>query len=337
MKKRASSIDVAKLAGVSQSAVSRAFSPGASISKSTAKKVHKAASELGYKPNALARSLITSRTNMIALVAGDLQHPFYAKIVNECSLRFQAAGFHVLLFSVTNEDSVDAAVNEVLKYRVDGVLLTSAEVSTGVAEACQQVGTPVVLYNRHANVAGVSSVLVENAGSCAAVADYLVDLGCRRIGYIAGTDIDGINADRERGFISRLEERGLTLFCRDQGDYNFDSGRAAFKRLWSKPERPDALFCASDRMAFGAMDAARFDLGLSVPGDISIVGFDDLQPAAYPSYALTTVHQPVEAMAHAAVDLMISKIVEPKTSPRTILIPGQLVIRSSTAARQPTR
>lgn len=334
VKRRASSTDVARLAGVSQSAVSRAFTPGAAISDKTRRKVEKAADELDYKPNALARSLITSKTNIVALLTGDLQNPFYARIVNEISLRFQEAAYHVLLFSVSENEKADAAVSEVLKYRVDGVMLTSAELSSQMIEACQRLGTPVVLYNRRANDSGVSSVRLENVESSRRVADFLVDSGYERIAYLAGSDVDGTNADRERGFVERLAERGHPLKLRAQGDYSFESGREAFAGLWKARAKPDAVFCVSDRMAFGAMDAARFDLGLKVPGDVAIVGFDDLPTSSYPSYQLTTIRQPVRDMAHAAVDLLLAKIEAPDTMARTVLLPGELIVRTSAPNRR---
>ena len=333
VKKRASSIDVARLAGVSQSAVSRAYTPGTAVSDAMRARVFAAADTLNYMPNALASSLITRRTNMIALVTGDLLNPFYAKIVNAFSLAFQAAGLHVLLFSVSAADKVDAAVGEVLKYRVDGVMLTSATLSNDVAVACQRIGTPVVLYNRYSTSAAISAVRIENDSGGAAMADFFVDNGYRRIAFVAGTEVDETSADRERGFTARLAARGASLFARAAGDYSFESGGTVLRELWRAPERPDAIFFASDLMAFGAMDVARYELGLRLPDDLAVAGFDDLPMAAYPSYALTTIRQPVEAMAAAAVELLVAKIAHPLTVPRTILIPGALVVRGSAPAR----
>ncbi len=313
--------------------MSRAYTPGTAVSETMRARVFAAADTLNYMPNALASSLITRRTNMIALVTGDLLNPFYAKIVNAFSLAFQAAGFHVLLFSASAEDKVDAAVGEVLKYRVDGVMLTSATLSNAVAAACQRVGTPVVLYNRYSTSAAISSVRIENDSGGAAMADFLVDGGYQRIAFVAGSDVDATSADRERGFTERLRARGVGLAARAAGDYSFESGAETLRALWSAPVRPDAVFYASDLMAFGAIDAARHDLGLRVPDDIAVTGFDDLPIAAYPSYALTTIRQPVEAMAAAAVELLVAKIADPLTVPRTILLPGTLIVRASAPAR----
>ena len=329
--KRASSTDVARLAGVSQSAVSRAFSIGATISPRTRAKVQAAAIELGYRPNALARSLITKRTNMIALMTGDISNPHYARTINAISLGLQERGLHVLLFSLIEGQSVEAAVEEVLQYRVDGVIMISAALSAEVGDACAKVGVPVVLYNRYVLGPNVSSVRIENAEGGRRVADYLFDQGHVSIGFISGTGVDPTSGDRERGFSERIAELGASVVARVSGGFDFAGGRAAMSEIWAASNRPTAIFAASDLMALGAMDGARYDLGLSVPGDISIVGFDDLPESAWPSYRLTTIRQPVEEMAVAALDLLIERIGNASAMPQTRLILGELVIRKSVA------
>ena len=329
--KRASSTDVARLAGVSQSAVSRAFSPGAVVSERTRAKVQAAAAELGYRPNALARSLITRRTNIVALMTGDMANPHYARTINTFSLGLQERGMHVLLFSLVEGQSVEAAVEEVLKYRVDGVILISAALSAEVGEVCAQVGVPVVLYNRYSRHSDVSSVRIENGEGGRTMADFLIDQGHRDIAFVAGTPVDPTSGDRERGFGARVSERGGRVVARVEGGFSFEGGRAAMHAIWGQPEKPTAIFAASDLMAFGVMDAARADLGLSVPRDVSITGFDDLPAAAWPSYDLTTIRQPVEAMAEEALALLADQIARPDAARQTLLVPGELIERTSTA------
>ena len=330
--KRASSTDVARLAGVSQSAVSRAFSPGAAVSEKTREKIRAAAAELGYRHNLIARSLITRRTNMVALVTGDMANPHYARTINAFSVGLQSRGLHVLLFSLTAGQSVEAAVEEVLKYRVDGVVLISAALSIDVGEACAKVGVPVVLYNRYVRQPNISSVRIENFDGGRRIADLLVDLNHERIGFISGTRVDPTSGDREAGFIHRLAERGMKIVARADGDFGFDSGSAAMHAIWAEG-RPTAIFAASDLMAFGAMDAARYDLSLNIPGDVSIVGFDDIPTAAWPSYDLTTIRQPVEAMVESALDLLLERIASAAVKPRTLLVAGELIVRGSVAPR----
>ncbi len=328
--RRASSLDVARAAGVSQSAVSRTFAPGAAVSEHTRAKVKAAAEKLGYKPNALASSIITKRSRIIALVVGDIENPTYSKIVNLFSLHFQARGYHVLLFSLKSDDNADYAIDELLKYRVDGVLLTAATLSEAMAQACARLGAPVLLYNRYARHSGVSAVRVDNQSAGASVADLFARLGFRRIGFVAGSGIDETSRDREQGFVDRLKTLGLSLAVRAQGDYSFASGQAAMHALWAGEVRPDAIFLASDMMAFGAISTARIELGLSVPGDVSIVGFDDLPQAVWPVFDLTTVRQPQVAMTDAAAELLLAKIASQEQRARTILMPGDLIVRGST-------
>ena len=327
--KRASSTDVARLAGVSQSAVSRAFTPGKAISPEMRAKVQAAAQELGYRPNMLARSLITRRTNMVAVVTGDISNPHYARTINTFSLGLQRRGFHVLLFSLIEGQSAEDAVEEVLKYRVDGVILISAALSAEVGEACARVGVPVVLYNRYARHANISCVRIENVGGGSDVAQYLHDCGHRRIGFVAGSAVDPTSADREKGFFARLNELGSGQVVKVQGDFSFEGGRRAFAELWRGRDRPTAVFAASDLMAAGVMDGARHDFGLRIPEDLSVVGFDDVPVASWPSYDLTTVRQPVEEMAELALELLSERIANSKALPHTRLVNGTLIPRTS--------
>lgn len=326
--KRASATDVARLAGVSQSAVSRAFTPGRAISGDMRARVERAAATLGYRPNMLARSLITRRTNMVAVMTGDIGNPQYARTVNTMSLELQRRGYHVLLLSLEEGQGVEQAVEEVLKYRVDGVLIVSATLSSEVGEACAQVGVPVVLCNRYARHANVSSVRIENRLGGRDVAQFLIDHRHRRLGFIAGTSVDPTSADREQGFNERLGELRAGNVRRVEGDFTFDGGRRAFAALW-REWRPTAIFAASDLMAAGAMDAARYDFGCKVPDDVSIVGFDDLPLASWPSYDLTTVRQPVEALARRSIELLVERIEQANMAPRTELLDGQIVVRAS--------
>jgi len=326
-KKRVSSIDVAELAGVSQSAVSRTFTPGAVVSAKTRAKVLAAAEQLHYRPNALARSLITKRSNMVALVIGDIENPFFARLVNVFSQRLQARGLHVLLFSLAHDGNVEAALNEVLKYRVDGVLLVSVLLSQEMAEGCRRLGTPVVLYNRYAKSKSVSSVRVENYEGGRRVADFLIAGRHERIAYVGGTRTDATGFDRESGFLGRLEEHGVTAWKRVPGDYSFASGYEAGRALLAGKTRPDAIFAVSDLMALGVLEAARAEFGLRVPEELSIVGFDDIPMASWPSYELTTVRQPVQAMVDEALALLFAQMEDPDAKAVTRLIPGELVVR----------
>lgn len=333
--KQPTSYDVAKLAGVSQSAVSRAFSPGRSIAGKTRDKVVKAARELGYRPNAIARSMSSARTKskqrsgMVGVIVTRLEDPFFSKILNAFSRALQQKGWHVLLFSVDSDAEVEDALHELFQYQVDGVIIATAILSQKVAESCTKQGTPVVLYNRYSENAEISTVRIENYKGGQAVAELLLDTGHKKIAFIAGDQRENTSLDREKGFVSRLNARGVSLYLREEGDYTFESGYRAAVKLLAAAEPPDAVFCVSDVMALGVIHAAKLEFNLSIPEDISIVGFDDIPAASWPGYQLTTIRQPVEEMTREAVNILIGMMEEPDFAARTCLLPGKLIVRKT--------
>ena len=335
LKSSVTSIDVARLADVSQSAVSRSFTPGASVSDGTRRKVMDAARKLGYRPNAHARSLITKRSRIIGLVLSYLENLFYPVALEHLAKRLQRDGYHVLLF-VTDTQNADELVDEILQYHVDGIVLAATTLSSGLAQRCADAAIPVVLFNRVMAAGGagagtVSSVRSDNVAGGRAVARHLADTGHQRVAYIAGHEESSTNLERERGFRDGLAERGLRIWARGVGNYDFEQARSAARELF-KPgaERPDAVFVASDHMAFAVMDALRFELGLRVPADVSVVGFDNVPQADWGSYRLTTVEQPVQPMIEATVGLL-QKYLRDDHSPQSenVIVPGQLVLRDS--------
>ncbi|RME80782.1 MAG: LacI family DNA-binding transcriptional regulator [Caldilineae bacterium] len=327
--KRVTSIDVARLAGVSQSTVSRAFTPGASISETARRKVLQAAAQLGYKPSAIARSLSTQHTNIIGIVMGRITSPFHPYVLEKFIQALQAAGRQSLLFSTPPDQEVDDLLELVLQYRVDGLVITSATISSEMADECIRHGAPVVLFNRYVLGSSVNAVCTDNVEAGRLVANLLLDAGHKRIAFIEGKANASTNLDRRKGFLDRLRERGHLSCIIEPGDYTYEAGFEAARRLLERKDRPDAIFCASDIEAFGAMDAARYACGLSVPEDVSIIGFDDLPAAAWPSYNLTTIRTPVNRMIRATLDLLFRRLEEPDAPPEMILIPGALIKRES--------
>lgn len=329
------SVDVARLAGVSQSAVSRAFTPGASVSLRMRERVQEAATRLGYQPNAHARSLTTGRSRIVGLVLSSLDNLLYPAVTERLALRLQQDGYHLLMFVSDQRDS-DDLVRQILQYRVDGIVLGAATLSSGLAERCAQARIPVVLFNRVMATAGVvSSVRSDNAGGAAEIARFLVAGGHRRIAYIAGREDSSTNLERERGFTEGLAALGRQVHARACGHYGLEPARQAALTLFSGPARgrPDAVFVAGDLMALSVMDTLRHDLGLRVPEDVSVVGFDGVPQAAWPSYRLTTFEQPVGPMVDLAVELLQRSLGEGvPASARDAIVPGQLVLRTSARA-----
>ena len=322
--------DVARLAGVSQSAVSRVFTPGASVSPQTVRKVRSAADQLGYRPNVLARSLITGRSRIIGLVVAYLENYFYPEALEKLSNALQAKGYHVLVFMASQKaGNIDGVLDEILDYQVDGIVMASVAMSSDLAARCRSAGVPVVLFNRSQDDERLSAVTSDNLAGGRRIAELLAAGGHRRIGHVAGWEGASTTRDRERGFRDGLAEAGLALAAREVGNYNLEDARQAARRMFDRPDRPDAVFVANDHMAFAVMDVLRFELGLSVPGDVSVVGYDDVPPAAWPAYDLTTVRQRANAMVAETVAILLDNIENPAAPPRRVAIPGPLVVRRS--------
>ncbi len=329
--KRATSFDVAKLAGVSQPTVSRAFSPDAYIATETRQRVLNAAKELGYKPNALARSLTQQSTQLIGVVMGDMTTPFYTYVLQVLTRRLQEIGRQVMLFNIPKGDKADEAVRQLLAFQVEGLVLTSTTVTAVVADECYQRQTPIILFNRFVPGVRTNGIACDNGEGGRLVANQLLDAGHQRLAFIAGLAHTRASSQREKGFIDRLRERGVEdeQVQVIQAEYTYESGYQATVALMDSPDPPDAIFCANDIMAIGAMDAARYGFGLRVPQDVSIIGFDDIPAASWPAYQLTTVRQPVDQMVEAAIAQLLAGVPADFASGTLSLVEGELVRRQS--------
>lgn len=336
--RRVTSTEVARLAGVSQSTVSRVFSANNMVADATTAKVMQAAQVLGYQPNAIARSLITRRTEMIGIVMAEITSPFYPYVLEKFTQRLHEWGKRVLLFSTGPDNDVDEALQDVLKYQVDGLIIANATMSSSIVDACVRRGTPLMLFNRYVRGAKASAVSCDNVAGGQLVADMLLQAGHQRIAYIAGRQNTSTNVDRERGFRDRLRERGYGDVPREQGQYTYQSGYDAAKRLLRRSDPPDGIFCANDITALGAIDAAR-DLGIEIPDQLSIIGFDDIPAASWTAYQLTTVRQPVNTMIDMSIRLLLERIETPEIDPVITFVPGKWVQRGSAriAAAQEAR
>ncbi len=330
MGERATLAMVAKRAGVSISAVSRVFTPGASASAQTAEKVRKAAAELDYRPNVLARAMVSGKSRIIGLVVAYLDNYFYPQALEILSNALQERGYHVLIFMASQTaGNIDAVVDEILDYQVDGIVAASVALGSDLTARCKSAGVPVVLFNRGQDDESLSSVMSDNCAGGRKVAEFLLAGGHERLGYIAGWEGASTQRDREFGFVSGLKEAGLSLAARAIGDFSQDKAKAAAREMFDKAEPPDAVFVANDHMAFAVMDVLRFELGLSVPGDVSVVGYDDVPLAAWPAYNLTTVRQAANRMVAETVAMLIEQIEQKDAIPRKVTIDAPLMVRGS--------
>ncbi len=334
-KRSITSYDVAKAAGVSQSAVSRAFSPSASIARATRDRVLEAAREMGYQPNAIARSMSSARIDtkqksaMVGVIVTRLQDPFFANAIADLSRNIQARGWQMLLFTVDTQSEIDTALNTLMQYKIDGAIIMSAILSDQMAQTCRARGIPVMLYNRSAEGVDVNSVQIDNREGGRQAAEFLVEAGHSRIAFVGGETGDATSMARETGFVECLAEAGMKPFLCEEGNFTFNSGREAGLRMFSRGERPDAVFCASDVMALGVLHAARFELGLNPPQDFSLLGFDDIPAASWPGHSLTTIRQPIRRMIRDAVDILVDNMQDPDVLPRQERYRGTLILRGS--------
>ncbi len=327
--RKVTSLDVAAKAGVSQSAVSRVFTPGASVSKKMSEKVRAAADELGYRPNVLARSLITGRSRIIGLVVAYLENQFYPDALERLSNALQEQGYHILIFMASGTgEGVDRVIDELLDYQVDGIITASVGMTDEIAARCDAAGIPVVLFNRGQEDLRLSEVTSDNVAGARKIAEFLVAGGHKRIGHITGWTGSSTGRDREAGFRSGLAEAGVEPAIVLDGHYRRAEAATAARAMVEQAQ-VDAIFVGNDHMAFAVMDELRVSMGLSVPDDVSIVGYDDVPLAAWASYQLTTLRQPSGRMVEATVSALLERIAAPDTPPRKIAIDGPLIIRSS--------
>ena len=330
---RITSQDVARLAGVSQSAVSRVFTPGASASAATVDKVKRAADELGYRPNPLARAMITGKSRIIGLLVAYLDNQFYPLALERLSNALQARGYHILVFTASNAaESIEGIVGELMDYQVDGIITASVAMSNDLTERCAAAGIPVVMFNRGQDSSGLSSVTSANILGGRKVATFLAEHH-KRIAHIAGWAGSSTGRDRALGFRQGLADHGLEPAGTIDGMYNRDTAAQAARTLMQ--DAPDAIFVGNDHMAFAVMDALRAD-SVRIPQDVSIVGYDDVPLAAWGAYDLTTVRQPVNRMVEATVDTLLAQIETPDTPPQTIEIEGPLIQRGSARPQKGT-
>ncbi|HEX4764973.1 MAG TPA: LacI family DNA-binding transcriptional regulator [Lichenihabitans sp.] len=323
--------DLARQLGMSVSTVSRAFYLDAVIAPETRERVLSKASEIGYQPNPLARGLITKSSRIVGVVVSDITNPFYPEVLTSLTAAIQAVGFNVMLVVEQADRPGDHGLAVLLSYHPDIVIILATTLSSGASEACRRVGTPVIFFNRHGSDRDSYSVTCDNLAGGKAVADLLLDRGFERLAFVAGKPDASTNLDRWTGFSHRCLERGAPAPATSRGRaFSYEDGYEAAIDLLRHPDRPQAIFCANDILAVGAIDAARRDCGLRIPEDLSVVGFDDIAMASWPSYDLTTVRQPVAAMVASTIDLAVGLTRGEAGQPSARRLPGQLVERGTT-------
>jgi DNA-binding LacI/PurR family transcriptional regulator len=333
MTKRASIKDIARLASVSHSTVSRALSGSPLINSETATRIRQLAEQAGYRPSFAARSLVTSRTATIGVVVTTIADPFAAEVVLGIEDAANDHNYSVILANSNAQPERELKVVRAFEERrVDGIIVTSSRVGAKYVETLSQTRVPIVLLNNQHPSEFMHSVMIDNIDASLRAIRHLIELGHERIAYIG--DRFGCQSDTERfgGYRSALDLAYLPFVPQyvAHGDGKPEGGASAMATLLALPSVPTAVFCYNDMTALGALRAIAAR-GLRVPADISVVGFDDLFIAQYTSPALTTVRQPMREMGRLALETLI-KLAGGAASQPNIKVPGELIVRDSTAA-----
>lgn len=327
------SYDVAHYAGVSQSAVSRCFKPGASVSKKMRDKVMKAVDELGYRPNAIARGLITQRSNMVAVIIANLR--FYPEVLVNLNRSLSKRGLNMLLFSLDDESAANHMVEQIWQSRVDGVI-AAANLPREQIETLTRAKIPVVFLNRNYQDLPISSVSCDQVAGERTLVDLLVKAGYKSFGIIAGPQNSVVSRQRTTGAIDRLEELGFSDHAVVYGNYDYDSGGKALRDLVAARgnKMPEAVICANDVMAIGCIDEARNHYQLDVPKDVAVVGYDGASQAYWSNYDLVTIQQPMESMTEAAISIIMERVENPGLPPERRVFLGSLSQGSSARTKK---
>ncbi|MDQ0317512.1 LacI family DNA-binding transcriptional regulator [Amorphus orientalis] len=326
-----SALDVARIANVSRSTVSRTFTEGASIDPATRSLVLEAARSLGYRPRSAAASMVEEPVvgRTVGLVMANLDNPFYQAVLAGFLGELHQRGLRVMCRAAAALDGTEIEISSMLEQGVDAMIVAASGLRSGAIEACAAAGVPVVLFNRAVEGVDAFSVQTDNVAGARAIAELLVLGGHKRIAFINGLEGASTNRDRLAGLTQRLEELGLERPIQEWGEYTFEGGREAAKRLMMQTEPPDAIFAANDISALGALEGLRRDLSISVPEEVSVVGFDDIPMASWPSFNLTTVRQRRNKMIAAAMAMIDDIMAAKEAEKRTVIVDSRLILRGS--------
>ncbi|WP_447928998.1 LacI family DNA-binding transcriptional regulator [Vreelandella sp. EE27] len=325
-RKFASAEEVARLAGVSRSAVSRTFTDGASVSDETRQKVLAAAAELNYHVNHLARGLSQESSRPVCLVGNHLGSPFLSSLLEAVSRHIQALGRAVMLINTSGEaQAVESALHQALQYRASAVVVLSGAPAESLVQTCIQSGLRVVLVNRGQVFDGPVHITLGHEEAMQEAFDLFYRAGCRSFGLVTSTAGTPSLLAREQAFIRAIDEAGLAVTTVRAGPTRYATGQEAARQLLGRAKRPDAVLCTTDLLACGFLDTARHTFKLDVPRDVCVMGFDNIEQASWESYGLTTFHHPVEEIAASVAQ----QLADERVAGQTIQLPARPVWRNT--------
>ncbi|NVK31404.1 MAG: LacI family DNA-binding transcriptional regulator [Gammaproteobacteria bacterium] len=322
--------DVAAKAGVSRSAVSRTFTEGASVSEKTRKKVLKAATELGYTPNYIARSLATQRTQLIGVICNNFKNPYLLEIFELLTSGLQARDLRPLLVNLTGGTDPEESVDQLTRYRVDAVILASSTLPTSFAQAFEKAGLPCIhLFGRAADNNNVCVVGINNEMGGEIAGKSLIEHGYQKPAFLGGPASATSTQDRLKGFERGLQNRGHSVaFTHFADNYSFEAGYDAMKTLLADRRDFDALFCGDDIIAMGALTAAR-ENGICVPDELGLLGFNDTEMSRWPGVSVSTIAQPTEDIVRSAIELAQTILADPSRGAEARLYACKLIERGT--------
>lgn len=319
---------VARLAGVSRSAVSRTFTPGASVAPATREKVLRAADELGYHVNDLARGVLANQSRLVGIVATKPELGFRAHLTEALAKALIRRGsIPILINTGQAEEELLAAQKMLIGHRAEATIILSGSPPASFFELAQRNGQPLVVIGR--SEPDADHVRAGNSEASRNAATAFFAAGRRRLAVIGSGSGTPSIMERESAFLSAARALGAEVTVARGPDSDYDSGIVAARELFLSDEKPDAVFCANDQIAFGLMDFVRTELGLRVPDDVAVIGFDDVPEAAWLSYGLTTFRQDPAIMATRAVELLERRLENPDAAPGYERVIPELVIRKS--------
>ncbi len=334
--------DVANKAGVSPSAVSRTFTDGASVSDKMRKKVEKAASDLGYSPNFLARSLTTRRTKLIGLVSNNFHNPIFLEVFDLFTRGLQDLDLRPLLVNLSSETDPEHSVQMLKQYSVDGVIVASSTLPPEFSMAFRNKQMPVVnTFGRYSSSPEVHVVGIDNAEAGRMAARELVARGYASVAFLGGPENATSTQDRLKGFKEEIDKHPRITFSSSYAAaYSFDAGRAEILRLSrqvASTGQPlaEAYFCGDDVLSIGVLSALQ-ESGLHVPNDVGILGLNDMEMSRWENINLTTIHQPIKQIINSSVELMAAMLDEPDRYPEARLFPCRVVERGTLRSRLDT-
>ncbi|CDQ19347.1 LacI family DNA-binding transcriptional regulator [Halobacillus karajensis] len=327
--------DIARVANVSQATVSKVLNNYSGVKESTRKKVTDAIEELKFTPDSVARSMVTNKTNTLGLIVGDISNPFFAESAKIIIGKAQEKGYDVIISNTDHDDeNLENAIQTLISKRVDGIIISSISRSSMRIKKLHENGFPIVLYNSRVEGDSSNSVVLDNYRGAVLAVDHLVDLGHQDIAFIAGPTKYLTTYERYLGYREALEKHGLDLNKAHvyDGEYDYRKVYDFSYNLLSSPDRPTSFFATSDQMALAVMDAAA-SRKISIPQELSVVGFDNMSISANAYIGLTTVSQQKENMAELALKKLISLIEKTESDAISIQLSlkPELIVRKTTS------